>query len=90
MDLNVTYFEGLEQDCSNSIANALELLQSCTKPSICSNSKLPYHHGWTLYTDPPPINRKYQGPIINTLRQRQNGRHFPGAIFKCISFNEDV
>ena len=23
------------QDCSNSIANALELLQSCTKPSIC-------------------------------------------------------
>ena len=22
------------QDCSNSIANALELLQSCTKPSI--------------------------------------------------------
>ena len=26
--------EGLVQDCSNSIANALELLQSCTKPSI--------------------------------------------------------
>ena len=25
---------GLAQDCSNSIANALELLQSCTKPSI--------------------------------------------------------
>ena len=24
------------QDCSNSIANALELLQSCTKPSISS------------------------------------------------------
>ena len=23
------------QDCSNSITNALELLQSCTKPSIC-------------------------------------------------------
>ena len=29
------YIDGLEQDCSNSIANALELLQSCTKPSIC-------------------------------------------------------
>ena len=27
-------FDGLKQDCSNSIANALELLQSCTKPSI--------------------------------------------------------
>ena len=25
--------DGLAQDCSNSIANALELLQSCTKPS---------------------------------------------------------
>ena len=26
--------DGLVQDCSNSIANALELLQSCTGPSI--------------------------------------------------------
>ena len=25
--------DGLVQDCSNGIANALELLQSCTKPS---------------------------------------------------------
>ena len=29
----VLYIDGLVQDCSNSIANALELLQSCTKPS---------------------------------------------------------
>ena len=29
---------GLVQDCSNSIANALELLQSCTKPSIYTMS----------------------------------------------------
>ena len=29
----VTNIDGLVQDCSNSIANALELLQSCTKPS---------------------------------------------------------
>ena len=28
------YIDGLVQDCSNSIANELELLQSCTKPSI--------------------------------------------------------
>ena len=28
------YFESLMQDCINSIANVLELLQSCTKPSI--------------------------------------------------------
>ena len=29
------YVDGLVQDYSNSIANALELLQSCTKPLIC-------------------------------------------------------
>ena len=28
------YIDGLVQDCSNSIANALELLQSCTNPLI--------------------------------------------------------
>ena len=28
------YIDGLMQDCINSIANALELLQSCTKPLI--------------------------------------------------------
>ena len=27
---------------------------------------------------------------INTLRPRQNGRHFPGDIFKCIFLNENV
>ena len=32
---NLMYIGGLAQDCSNSITNALELLQSCTKPSIC-------------------------------------------------------
>ena len=31
------YLDGLVQDRSNSIANAMELLQSCTKPSICTN-----------------------------------------------------
>ena len=33
IDLSMN-IHGLVQDCSNSIANALELLQSCTKPSI--------------------------------------------------------
>ena len=35
------YLNGLVQDCSNSTANALELLQSCTKPSILS-----IKYGW--------------------------------------------
>ena len=32
--LDPFHIHGLMQDCSNSIANALELLQSCAKPSI--------------------------------------------------------
>ena len=32
------YIDGLVQDCSNSIVNALELLQSCTKPSVLTTT----------------------------------------------------
>ena len=28
--------------------------------------------------------------FVNTLRPRQNGRHFPDDIFKCISLNENM
>ena len=28
--------DGLAQDCSISIADALEILQSCTEPSVCN------------------------------------------------------
>ena len=30
--LEMTYIDGLAQDCGNSSANALELPQSCVKP----------------------------------------------------------
>ena len=43
--------DGLEQDCSNSIANALELLQSCTKPSI-----------WTI-----PTGHVTEWPLLGLL-----------------------
>ena len=33
-DFKLWYIDGLDQDCSNSSALAMELLQSCTKPSI--------------------------------------------------------
>ena len=33
----IPYINSLVQDCSNSSANALELLQSCTKPLIYGN-----------------------------------------------------
>ena len=36
------------QDCSNSIGNTLELLQSCTKPSMC-------HRHWNLKISPLPV-----------------------------------
>ena len=32
---NGGHIESLAQDCSNAIANALELLQSCAKPWYC-------------------------------------------------------
>ena len=32
--LNLGYIDGLVQDCCNSSALAMELLQSCTKPSM--------------------------------------------------------
>ena len=38
----VMHFDVLVQDCSNSIANALELLQSCTKPSMYPMTSLLY------------------------------------------------
>ena len=37
LPMPVPHFIGLVQDCSNSSANALELLQSFTKPSFHSN-----------------------------------------------------
>ena len=35
-------FDELVQDCSNSIADALELLQSCTKPPLCGRQRSIY------------------------------------------------
>ena len=47
------YIDGLVQDCSNSIANTMELLQSCTKPSIwyhCPKilTKTPHSYGVSI------------------------------------------
>ena len=33
---DIRYIDGLVQECSSLIANALEILQSYTKPVICS------------------------------------------------------
>ena len=34
--------------------------------------------------------KSWTSRIINTLRPRQDGRHFPDDIFKCIFLNENV
>ena len=39
------YIDGLVQDCSNSIANALELLQSCTESPISLQIAILSDHG---------------------------------------------
>ena len=41
---------------------------------------------WRLFGS-RPLNEPL---LVNTLRPRQNGRHFPDDIFKCIILNENV
>ena len=43
------YMDGLVQDCSISIGNALEILQFCIKPSICTRYLKYYRH--TAFVD---------------------------------------
>ena len=45
-DFEIIICNGLAQDCSNSIANALELLQSCIKPSIYRIAALSLRQRW--------------------------------------------
>ena len=36
------------------------------------------------------ISLSFDATCVNTLRSRQNGRHFADDTFKCIFFNENV
>ena len=49
MQLTDVYIDSLVQDCSSSSALAMELLQSCAKPSICSAvyRRSPGHQIWS-------------------------------------------
>ena len=47
--LNHDDIDGLAQDCSNSNALAVELLQSCAKLSICSIHRNEYIHKIKLH-----------------------------------------
>ena len=80
-------------DCSYSITNALELLQSCTKPSISLFvfyvTPL-YNNEWWSSDTLLWNTRTYLCYVVNTLRPRQNGRHFADDTFKRIFLNENV
>ena len=74
------YIDGLVQDCSNSIANALELLRSCTKPSIqdsleCTNIHLMKKKFSWIYQSSVSLG---QDRICYTLKQVLNECHIEG------------
>ena len=64
------YVDGLVQDCSISIANTLEILQSCTKPSICNMESPWWRHQMETFSallalcagnSPVPVNSPHKG-----------------------------
>ena len=58
IDLNIhdkEHIDGLVQDCSNSIAIALELPQSCAKPSIHITAAVESYYNATKYNTMLPI-----------------------------------
>ena len=42
-----------------------------------------------MTVDLEEVTSKYVRELFNTLRPRQNGRHFANDIFNCISLNEN-
>ena len=64
------YNDGLVQDCTNSIANALELLQSCAKPLI-------YNPKYQVVKYIKPVLRWIFPSIINTFDIEFSTQEFP-------------
>ena len=64
------YIDGLVHDCSNAIANALELLQSCTKPSIYSVTMRDTGYGFSheFTYDTPELTRDGEYRKVSNIR----------------------
>ena len=63
-------------------------LATNTKPKVVSGTT--NEDAWQLNPPCQPLALQRDSMALNTLRPRQNGRHFPDAIFKWIFFNENV
>ena len=81
--------DGSMQDCSISIANALEILQSCTKPSIYS---LILYHGvyrWVISTNCLHIStNKHQHNYFSHQRKSHNFSHQRNILQQVLTLSE--
>ena len=64
MVLSVEHIDGLVQDCSNSSALAMELLQSCTKPSVWNQSVRTIVWRAMIYTNHMIMLKKYTASLL--------------------------
>ena len=53
-------------------------------------SRIQISFKWDMSNPSAVPMQEYGSMHVNTLRHRQNGRHFPGDIFKCIFLNKNV
>ena len=73
-------FDGLVKDCSNSSANALELLQPYTKPSICLCSFMPIV--WCIAVD-----KLHDGKMSEIRQYCENGLCWHGPGISTVTCN---
>ena len=75
-----SYRKKIIENLKRQISNTNDILKDTTKDSKCARDR--------------KLTRFYNvitgNPFFNTLRPRQNGRHFADDIFKCIFLNENV
>ena len=87
--LIITPMDGLVQDCSNPIANTLEVLQSCAKPSIFRRIAAHTTHS----TRSRPISKCTRFRIAGHFVWRHFGHNWPcwhGMIDNRGNLNENV
>ena len=78
------------QDCNNSIANTLELQQSCIKPSYDGYHDLALSSHWLHATGALGHKQHRGNSPLNTSKPGQNGLYFADSILQCIFFKENV